>query len=316
MADQEQSKNPKANGGKKRPNEMISIPEEPKGALDFTDSNSTLQLQVADIEFVFTDGTLYANAAMILSLSDILFRGMIVDTWKTMERNDLHRVVYNMSDPAFCKLTKYRSILPVLYLAYGRPVVATRCIKDLFVDAAVFDEFLTFADKIGCQALIGLIHKAIAERKDNHIAIYPVLKKHSKHGKLPGLVEPQIIGTSICLEASFFSNFFRKENLNPPKDATRKFYLDMFEDITDAEDIQFYWDNFSSPQDASTRSYALHFLLLFNKKALIDTIDKFDLKRWTNAQICSSAQWAQTYTIPLLMEKLLRHVNSVEWKAK
>jgi hypothetical protein len=300
----------KSKKGTKRPAEPLSINNEPKeSGLDFTNPNSSHQLQVSDLEFVFTNGTLYANAAILLTLSDTFFKGLIVDSWQSMKRNEMNRLVYNMSDPALCGMQHYQSMLPIFHLAYQQSSTM-EAIRELFKSLPMLDEFLTFADKIGCNNLVANIHAALRSRIDNYTEIYPILKKHSNFGKLPGLNVPTK-DLPCCLEQSFFLDFFRADVINPAGIySARKLYLNMFEPSTGVEDVQFFWDTCCSQVENIQRLHSLKLLFLFNKAALVATVEKFDLNRWNTSEICTIARQTRTYDTPALMEKLLKHITS------
>ncbi len=298
----------------KRLIEVISVADASNRDLDFTNPNSSDQLQIADIELIFENGTLYANAAVLITTCDF-FRGMLLESWQSTSRNEMHRCVYPMADPKLGVSKAHQVILPVLYLAYGKRAETLRAIEDLFLTPPLLDDFLNFANKIGWTALINSIHQALVERVDNYTEIYPVLKKHSNYGQLPGLLSGGPKTPVNSLEVSFFATWFTPGALSPKKNAKRRPHIEMFEAVTDEEDVRFFYNTYcGDKRNEDFHLQSLRYLLLLNKPALIANLEKLDLSIWSVAEWCSITQWSNTCTTPALMSLILKHLCKVTGK--
>lgn len=287
----------------KRPLEAISVDNADKSKLDFTDPNSCEQLQVSDIEMVFENGTLYANAAMLVKTS-AFFKGVLLDSWHSTARNEFHRCVFPMSDPKIGGVRFKEVAIPVLYLAYGDFKSSCEAIRGLFSDVKILDEFLTFADKIIWPSLVGVIHQAVLHREATCPQIYPVLKAHSKYGKLQGLLLNISTARKWCLEEVYFLNLFLT-------DSVRSYSSDEFKNVTTAEDVDFYLTSIAIREPIPARKLlALKLLFLFNRDTLCDCLDaEIVTSNWTAAEICEAAHWSMLPNHPKLMLKILKAIN-------
>jgi hypothetical protein len=305
---------PVGNGGTKRPlpAEEQPIPETP--ALDFMDLTCSSQLQLADLELVFCNGTLYANAAILVN-SGQYFHELILQSWKR-DRNEHNRLVipFGNAEPRH-----YETLLPLLHLCYnqGSPYNTLKSIETLFDTPLLFDEFLTFIDGIIHPTLIEMTHRALEGRNSTRPDIYPILKKHSEYGKKPGLLRPGLGGNipnatpNQCLEKSYMDCYAMTSlHVNFRNQEPRKqLSINMYRHNTDAEDIKFFHNLYCLPtciiQSNHERLNRLRQLLLFNTESLISVMPTLNFVLWTNDEISDAAFYTKAYEIPLLMKAIL-----------
>ena len=296
---------------RKRAVQVIELISHDDSALDFSDPNSSEMLRVSDLEFVFTNGTLYANAALLVKTCDF-FRGVLVDTWHSTGRNDLHRCVYPMHEARIGGPLHKEVMLPLLHAAYRNDKSCITTIQSLFEEPKLFDEFLTFVDKIGWPDIHQLIHKALLYRPENSPSIYTILKKHSNFGSRPNFVVIGVMATDmlevpssqegVCLEASFFTNL-----ASEMWKKTRKINIGMFDGLLEVEDVIYYYKQFCEGQrERGSRLAVLKVLFLLDRDVLKSCIIELNLgKIFSPYEIvhCSQRTWVTKHQG--LMDKVL-----------
>jgi hypothetical protein len=294
---------------RKRPASVVDLTTPDESALDFTDPNSTDILKVSDIEFVFLNGTLYANAAMLVNTCDF-FKGVLVDTWQSTDRNDCHRCVYPMHEAKIGGPYHKEVMFPLLHLAYRNKQSCIKAIHSLFEEPKLFEEFMSFVDKIGWKQLHPLIHDALTHRPHHNPEIYPILKCYSAYGTKPNFLRfseptsPGLAGSTakderpVFLELSFFTNIVNSMVQRPPS-----FQIGMFDGLVDVEDVKFFNKYFCDPRvTTGIRIAALMVLLILDRKHVKTCLTELDLHKNHIALAC---QKAQVYKDEELMKTIL-----------
>jgi hypothetical protein len=292
---------------RKRTVTLVDTTATDESALDFTDPNSTEILKVSDIEFVFLNGTLYANAAMLVNTCDF-FKGVLVDTWHSTNRNELHRCVYPMHDTKIGGPYHKEVMLPLLHLAYRNQKSCIKAIQSLFEEPKLFDGFMTFVDKIGWKQIHPLIHDALTYRPNHNLHIYSILKGYSTYGTKPNFLKTTSLDnqgpsdSTIFLELSFFTNI-----INSMIHRSSSFQVGMFNGLVDVEDVKFFNKFFCDPRlTAAIRSAALMVLFILDRKHVKACLTELDLQKNFNChQIVVACQKAHVHKDEELMKMIL-----------